>query len=160
MHVVAEPPFPPGDIGAASVANALQSLDREAERVITIAHCQAYRYASDVLASAHLLLGLLAVNPAPVCVTDEPVQCARTVASIRYELERIMGDEWQVDGPPRILHLPYTPHARAILVNAAGLGRNAEPAGTTPAHLWAALAAASGSVAARGLAALGLTPRL
>ncbi|PND54132.1 hypothetical protein CRM90_29720 [Mycobacterium sp. ENV421] len=154
--MVAGSPLPQGDISLGRFADALRSLDVDAKHVVTVAHQEAYRYASGFLASTHLLLGLLAVDPEAVTTAGiDDDQHLRE--SIRRQLELFMGP---VRHPARAVHLPYTPHARAILINAAALAPQcAESATTTPDHLWSALKAATGSLAARCLADLHLLPR-
>ncbi|WP_179475978.1 Clp protease N-terminal domain-containing protein [Mycolicibacterium vinylchloridicum] len=134
------------------LADALRSLDGDGRRVVTVAHDEAYRYIGGFLSSAHLLLGLLAVNPSAVTapVSDD----FRAPETIRCQLELYLGP---ARFPARPIHLAYTPHARGILIRAAALASHDGPAGvTTPEHLWSALKAATGSLAARCLAAVHL----
>lgn len=139
--MVAGLPLPQGDIGVDRLADALRTLDTDARRVVTAAHDEAYRYTTRFLASTHLLLGFLA-EATQVGLDD------RGVLSIRRQLELYTGP---VCHPVRPVHLPYTPHARAILITAARLASQGGGA-TTPCHLWWALKAARGSLAARCLA--------
>ncbi len=146
--MVAGPPLPQGDISVGRLADALRLLDVDARRVVTAAHHEAYRYASHFLASTHLLLGLLAVDSA--AATDTGLDDRILPESIRRRIELYMAP---VRHPARPVHLPYTPHARAILINAAALAsQSAGPAAATPHHLWSALKGATGSLAARCLA--------
>ena len=151
--MVAGPPLPQGDMSVERLAHALESLDFNANCVVAIAHHEAFRYASGFIASAHLLLGLLAVDPAPV-LTQRPGQDRPVLAELRSQLELLMGAHIQPRA--RVLHLPYTPHARAILINAADRAQRIQSAITTTGHLWSALAASEGSLAARALDALHL----
>ena len=149
--MVAGSPLPQGDISVDRLADALRSLDIDAIRVTTVAHNEAYRYTSGFLASTHLLLGLLAVAPAGIAVKQPAdVGCP---PELRRQLDLYLGPLRPLAKP---VHLPYTPHARAIVINAATRATDADAsAATTPEHLWSALKNASGSLAVRCLAGLG-----
>ncbi|WP_431232511.1 hypothetical protein ACQ856_24150 [Mycolicibacterium psychrotolerans] len=151
--MVAGPPLPQGDNSVRRLAEALESLDADAKRTVALAHGEAFRYASDVISSAHLLLGLMAVDPAPV-TAEMPGHEQLLSERIRIQLELYMGAWGQ--SPARIVHLAYTPHARAILINAAAHAQQVQSASTTPAHLWLALRTAEGCLATRTLKALHL----
>ena len=141
--MVAGLPLPQGDNSVSRLADALRSLNMDAKRVVTAAHHAAYRYANNFLASTHLLLGLLA-TAIPAELEDPNLR-----ERIRSQLELYTGP---IRHPVRPVHLPYTPHARAILINASDLASQvAKTDATTPDHLWSALKAARGSLAARCL---------
>jgi ATP-dependent Clp protease ATP-binding subunit ClpA len=125
----------------------LKALDLDSRRVVTAAHHEAYQYATGFLASTHLLLALLTVDSAATAIgLDDRILPER----IRRQVELFMGP---LSHPVRPVHLPYTPHARAILINAAALAsQGGEPAAATPHHLWSALKGTTGSLAARCLA--------
>lgn len=148
--MVAGLPLPEGDISGARLAAALRSLDADAKAVVTVAHNEAYRYPTGFLSSAHLLLGLLAVDTAPLAASelDEP----HLLDSIRRRLDLYLGP---VRHPAQAVHLAYTPHARAILIDAAEHAA-LESGMTTPKDLWLALQEASGSLAARCLTEINL----
>lgn len=150
--MVAGAPPPEGDMSIGRLADALRSLDADSKKVVTVAHNEAYRYIGGCLSSAHLLLGLLAVNPS--AVTAPAPDDSRAPETIRCQLELHLGP---ARSPARPIHLAYTPHARRIVIRAAALASRYGPAGvTTPEHLWSALKAATGSHAARCLAAVHL----
>lgn len=132
------------------LADALRSLDIDATQLVTVAHLEAYRYASGFLASTHLLLGLLtATTPAEL---DDPNLQER----IRRQVELYTDP---IRHPVRPVHLAYTPHARAILINAADLAsQRVGTTAATPEHLWLALKEARGSLAMRCLTGLHTLP--
>jgi ATP-dependent Clp protease ATP-binding subunit ClpA len=148
--VVAGEPLPQGDLNVGRLAQALTLLSAPARAAITAAHREAYRYGSELLGSAHLLLGL---------ITDGGT--AMTVAlrghgigpdAIRSHFEHVCGARPLPQ--PRIVHLPYSVHAKAVVIAAADRAHRTS-APVAPAHLWSALTAATGSVAARLLTDLG-----
>jgi ATP-dependent Clp protease ATP-binding subunit ClpC len=118
---------------------------------VTAAHHEAYRYASGLLGSAHLLLGLLADTERPV--TSALTSNGATPEMIRQHFEQVSGA--RPHQPPRIMHLPYTPHAKAILISAAACADGCSAPRTSADDVWRALTDVAGSAAARILTDLG-----
>ncbi|BBX09247.1 hypothetical protein [Mycolicibacterium aichiense] len=148
--MIAGAPIPEGDLSAARMAQALASLNRPAEQALSGAHSVAYRYGSDVLGSAHVLMGLLA-DPGHLVTATLDERDSGSLAVMQL-YENSYGARTRAT--PRIIHLPYSIHARAIVINAAGHARQqATPA--RRAHLWWATTGATGSIAARLLTELG-----
>ncbi|MCV7347565.1 Clp protease N-terminal domain-containing protein [Mycolicibacterium rhodesiae] len=148
--MIAGAPIPEGDLSAARTAQALASLNKPAKQALSAAHSAAYRYGSDFLGSAHLLVGLLADPAHPVTAALDERDSGSLVVTQLYESRYGA----QTRTPPRIIHLPYSIHARAIVINAACHAR-AQATSVRRVHLWWATTRATGSIAARLLAELG-----
>ena len=148
--MIAGAPIPEGDLSAARMAQALASLNKCAEQALSAAHSAAYRYGSDAIGSAHLLMGLLADPRHSVTAALEERGSGSAAVMQLYETKYGA----QARTAPRIIHLPYSIHARAIVINAAGHARqHATP--VRRAHLWWATTCVAGSIAAQLLAELG-----
>ncbi|WP_158023750.1 Clp protease N-terminal domain-containing protein [Mycolicibacterium chlorophenolicum] len=137
-------------MSTARLARALGTLDESAKAAVTAAHHEAYRYASAALGSVHLLLGLLVDTEQPV--TSVLIRTGATPDMIRRHFEQVSGA--RSHQPPRAAHLPYTPHAKAILINAADCTNDCGVTHTGANDLWRAIADAASSPAARMLAEL------
>ncbi|BBY64471.1 Clp protease N-terminal domain-containing protein [Mycolicibacterium helvum] len=119
--------------------------------MLSRAHHAAYGYASDVVGSAHVLMGLVA-DPANA-VSSALHERAVTVETIQQQFEQITGARWRES--PRYVHLTFSSHAKAVLVDAADLARDARSPVTGLDHLWLAVSRAEGAIARRILAELG-----
>lgn len=150
-------------MGAARLAEALATLDDPAKAVVRSAHDEAYRHGSGILSSAHLLLALLeSPPPAASSVFARASQWSpepeRVFAAVRRQVEYRLGA--YIRPAPRLVHLPYTVHARAILIHAAARAQQCRSGLTGIADIWRAMVNAPGSLAACSLDDLGVLPDL
>jgi ATP-dependent Clp protease ATP-binding subunit ClpC len=146
--MVAGDQFPGGDLVAARVAAALSGLSSEGRVAVNRAHNEAYGYASDVVGSAHLLIGLVADTSNPV--SSALHERAVIVETIQRRFEQITGARRRES--PRYIHLAFSSHAKEVLIGAADLARDTL---TGLDHLWLAVSRVEGSVARCILADLG-----
>jgi ATP-dependent Clp protease ATP-binding subunit ClpC len=149
--MVAGGAFPGGDLVAARVAAALSGLSSEGRVAVNRAHNEAYGYASDVVGSAHVLIGLVAdtSNAVSTALHERAVD----VETIQRRFEQITGAPRRES--PRYIHLAFSSHAKEVLIGAADLARDARSAMTGLDHLWLAVSRVEGSLARRILADLG-----
>lgn len=124
-----------GSVSAEQFAGALATLGESARAVIREAHDEAYSYASNFVGSAHVLLGLVADVSHRITAGLE--ERGVSPAVIRGYIEQISGTRKRPS--PRIVHLPFSPQARELLVTAADYARSAGAVATEPTHLWLAI---------------------
>lgn len=148
--MVSVPP-PDGPISAEHLARALATLGEPARAAVRTAHDEAYSYASNFVGSAHLLLGLIA--DATHRITAGLKQRGVSPAVIRERIEQVSGVRQRAS--PRFVHLPFSPHARSLIVTASQQAQHAGAAATEPDHLWLALARSHGLLARQVLSDLG-----
>ncbi|WP_431238546.1 Clp protease N-terminal domain-containing protein [Mycolicibacterium aichiense] len=149
--MVAGSAFPGGDLVAARVAAALSGLSPDGRAVVNRAYSEAYGYASDLVGSAHVLIGLVADTSN--AVSSALHERAVIVETIQRQFEHITGAQRRES--PRYIHLTFSSHAKAVLVGAADLARDTRSPMAGLDHLWLAVSRAEGSVARRILADLG-----
>ncbi|TGD83937.1 hypothetical protein BayCH28_27650 [Mycolicibacterium sp. CH28] len=149
--MVAGKPFPGGDFDPRQFAGALADLSPGTRAVVSRAYTEAYGYASEIIGSAHLLMGLVAdpSHSIAAALRERRVD----LAAVRHRFEQITGTHRPES--PRHIHLAFSPHAKAVLITAVDCARNAGAVLTGVDHLWLAISRADGAVARRILADLG-----
>lgn len=150
--MVAGGSFKGADLGPARVAVALAGLSPPGRLVVTRAYTEAYSYASDFVGSAHLLLGLVADSSSALTSAIHDSGTV-TVETVRRQFEQTTGERMRAS--PRHVHLIFSPHAKAVLIDAADHAREAGSAMTEIDHLWLAVSRADGAVARHILSGLG-----
>ncbi|MCV7378902.1 hypothetical protein BST11_07475 [Mycobacterium alsense] len=148
--MVAAPPSPFHRTDTLQLVQALDTLGRSGRAVVMQAHQEAYRYASRYVGTAHLLLALVSDGSSPI--TTALWSRGAELDVIRRRFERHI--RARADQPARVVHLAYSPNAKAVLINAAGRA-HATATATAPEHLWWAMSGARRSVAGQLLAGLG-----
>lgn len=144
-------PSPDAHVSAERLARALATLGESARAAVRTAHDEAYSYASNFVGSAHLLLGLVADTSHRI--TAGLLEHGVTLPVIRERVEQVSGVRQRAS--PRFVHLPFSPHARSLLVTASQLAQDAGAAATELDHLWLALTRSHGLLAGQVLADLG-----
>ncbi len=144
-------PHPDTPVSAELLARALATLGESARAAVRTAHDEAYSYASNFVGSAHLLLGLVADTSHRI--TRALREQGASLPVIRERIEQVSGVRQRAS--PRFVHLPFSPHARLLLVSASLLAQEAGAPATESDHLWLSLTRSQGLLAERVLSDLG-----
>ncbi|MGY4709743.1 Clp protease N-terminal domain-containing protein [Mycolicibacterium sp. CBM1] len=141
--MVADMSLPGEDLNPKRVAQALADLGAESRAVVSRAHDEAYCYGSDVIGTAHLLMGLMTDTSHWVvaALRDRDI----SAATVREQFEQATGARQRA--APRHIHLTFSPHAKAGLIAASEQARAAGSLPVDPCHLWTVLCRVEGALA-------------